>query len=511
MPASLHNGGLWGWSGGRDIEGHRTYTVELHVKTDDDSEGPAVVMQCPGLAVPGSIWIVGSDTDIWAWATPQMEVEPIRKGEPGYFWKVTQHFTTKPPSADKSRPYDADPIEDPLLEPQRVSGSFIEKTEEGQYDRFGSPIATSSHEGIRGAQNEWPSDGGDTISVEQNVADLELGLLSLMKNWVNDAPLWGLPARCIRFKSYTWDKKYYGASSYYYTRRLEFEANRSGFDRVLLDEGTKVLNGHWDIQGSGCTLNLTTSGGAITSATVNAGGTGYSVSATVTLEVTGGGGTGGFVNVTTNSSGVVTGVSSVANGGTGYSNTTGAATRAEAQGWVVDPINGVTPDPNNPSHFIRYQDPNGNLARVILDGNGRPYDPNKATSFTDDGTITPSGTAIPGSNTAGISAPSNVQASLRLNGSLPNTLHEYKVTALKAGGETTGSATASATTSGDLNTVRLTWDPVTGATGYRVYVDILGTFYRIATVSADVSTPGQIYVQKFQEGDLLLLGIPAIF
>jgi hypothetical protein len=60
--------------------------------------------------------------------------------------------------------------------------------------------------------------------------------------------------------------------------------------------------------GSGATMNITTSGGAITAATLVAGGTGYPASATIDLSITGGGGTGGIVAVTTNNQGVVVGL-----------------------------------------------------------------------------------------------------------------------------------------------------------------------------------------------------------
>src|SRR5262249_15560263 len=60
--------------------------------------------------------------------------------------------------------------------------------------------------------------------------------------------------------------------------------------------------------GSGATLSITTSGGVITGATLVNGGSGYPASATVDLAVTGGGGSGGIVAVTTDASGVVTGL-----------------------------------------------------------------------------------------------------------------------------------------------------------------------------------------------------------
>lgn len=40
--------------------------------------------------------------------------------------------------------------------------------------------------------------------------------------------------------------------------------------------------------------------------------------------------------------------------------------------WVLDNINGAAPDPNNPTHFIRFKDVTGENVRVILNGKGVP-------------------------------------------------------------------------------------------------------------------------------------------
>jgi hypothetical protein len=94
--------------------------------------------------------------------------------------------------------------------------------------------------------------------------------------------------------------------------------------------------------GNGATVTFAVTAGVISSVTATpaAGGSGYPPSSTFNLPVTGGGGMGGFVQATTNSSGVVTAFAflpGITSGGTGYSNTTGAAT-----GGVV--LGTTTPD-----------------------------------------------------------------------------------------------------------------------------------------------------------------------
>ena len=84
-------------------------------------------------------------------------------------------------------------------------------------------------------------------------------------------------------------------------------------------------------QGTGATVTFTVSGGGLNVVTTlpATGGTGYPASSTVNLLVTGGGGTYGIVQGTTNGSGIITAFNATpVMIGTGYSGTTGAATSA---------------------------------------------------------------------------------------------------------------------------------------------------------------------------------------
>jgi hypothetical protein len=93
-------------------------------------------------------------------------------------------------------------------------------------------------------------DGGrDQVVIEQNVADLELPLCTSLRNKLNDDVLWDLVARRVKFSDFAWEELWYGTCIYYYKRIFTFDIRNDPedlFDRTLLDEGTKVLNGHWD-------------------------------------------------------------------------------------------------------------------------------------------------------------------------------------------------------------------------------------------------------------------------
>lgn len=276
------------WSGGVDDEGHRTYKIAFLVR-GLIGDGPADVYTTPGLPPIGSTWAFGNDIDLWAWRRPNADIKPHdqKDGEGHKFWTIDLTYSTKPLSTSKC--VDAK-IEDPLLQPQEVSGSFVKEKVEAILDRFGRPIVNSAHEQLRGAQVEF-EEGYDQIRIKQNVPLLQLALFTGMRNTLNSSSLWGMPARTIRLSNATWEKKYYGQCDVYYTRTFEFDINSRGWDRDYLDEGTKVLNGVWD-------------------------------------------------------------------------KTTGQ--------WVLKDIAGEAPDPKDPRHFIRFTDRQGNLARVVLDGAGKP-------------------------------------------------------------------------------------------------------------------------------------------
>lgn len=307
------------WAMARDSEGHREYVIKFQIIANP-ADGPAVVLNTPGLPLPGSPWQFDNDFDPWAYCLPTMRLTPRLTKEPNTTWDAEFTFSTKPP--DKQRCQD-DKIEDPLLEPAKISGTFTKDKEEIYFDRFNKPVTSSSHEQFRGPQIEFDV-SSPQINIEQNLPSFTQAavLPYLMRDTVNHIPMWGFPRRSIRLSNASWERKYHGRCYKYFTRKLEFEVRmeaipatlyvgnqytgwvqgakalpvpitlqRSAWDRELLDEGTKVLNGRWD--------------------------------------------------------------------------------RATGN-WIVVNINGEPPNKNNPNHFMRFKDRNGENARVILNGSGLP-------------------------------------------------------------------------------------------------------------------------------------------
>jgi hypothetical protein len=223
------------WSLTRDDDGHRTYKIKWLVEAASPNEGPALIANATGLPAIGSTWAFASDVDAWAFCWPNLKVAPVLTKEKSGYWTVENIFTTKP----LNRCQDSS-IENPINEPDRISGSFVKYTQEAVQDKDGEALVNSAHEQYRGQVVEVDFNR-PTVQVEKNLLTLPLSTFAPMIDTVNDAALWGLPARCVKLSNASWQRKLYGTCSYYYTVGYEFDINYNTFDKQVLDEGTMVL------------------------------------------------------------------------------------------------------------------------------------------------------------------------------------------------------------------------------------------------------------------------------
>lgn len=298
-----------------DDDGFKEYTIVYRLEGDDKRDGPNQALLTAGLPLPGSMYNLGNDIDPWAFCKPNTRVTEVEPVEGGRFFLIEKYFTTRPINRCHTTS-----VSNPLLEPQKVSGGFTRFTEEATKDRFGVKIMTSSFELIRGPQVEFDN-SRPTVRIEQNVPFLGLTMLATMRDTVNDRPLWGMPARCIKLSGVTWNYLYYGQCLVYAKRVLDFEINTDTWDRSVLDEGTKALSGHWDPE------------------------------------------TGNYVLDPVRD----------APGGEWVP---GIWEPGIEENWVPDAGASPNPNKNNPSHFIRFKDKNGENARVLL-CDGIPFNPPK--------------------------------------------------------------------------------------------------------------------------------------
>lgn len=235
-------------SASRDEEGHRTYEITWHVQTELDTDGyldgPEELMRKWVLPAVGAPYALDNDYDPWAFCTPELTIAPhrdVEEGEPLNDWAITQKWTTKPMTRCNT-----EEIKNPLLEPFKLSGDFTHEQRSVAVDRFGKPLLHPNYQPITGPLVEqrysYP-----TINIEFNSPTLPLSTYVLLINKVNDAPLWGLPARCVRFIDAKWERVLYGVCFYYFKTTYTFEfdigdENYTGFDKPIPAEGTVALN-----------------------------------------------------------------------------------------------------------------------------------------------------------------------------------------------------------------------------------------------------------------------------
>lgn len=229
--------GIINWSGARNAEGHREYRITFRIESLH-SHGPQTISHTPGLPQIGSFWRYGTDNDPWAFCTPELKITPVLTQENNRWWDIEYRFSTMPmPRCN------ATTIDNPLHEPQRVSGSFIKNRRSTPWDADDKLIRTVSFEDVEVERDEsFP-----TLVIEQN--DLQLGIDTFTEkvNKINNHNLWGLSPRKVKLDNVTWERKIWGICTFYFTRRYEFSINFDTWDRDdIPHRGRKVINGKWD-------------------------------------------------------------------------------------------------------------------------------------------------------------------------------------------------------------------------------------------------------------------------
>ena len=222
----------------RDEDGHRTYNITWKLETDNDLDGPAMLYTYWPLPAVGSPYSLDNDYDPWAFCTPEATIAPapsIGEGDPVTVIHVTQTWTTKPMNRCNTAT-----IDNPLLEPYQLSGDFVHEQREASIDRFGEPLLHPNFQPITGPLVEtkysYPS-----INITFNSPVLPLSTYVLLINKVNDAPLWNLPVRTIRFIDAKWERLLYGVCFYYYRTTYTFEFDIEGFDPKIPAAGSTYL------------------------------------------------------------------------------------------------------------------------------------------------------------------------------------------------------------------------------------------------------------------------------
>lgn len=496
------NGGPRTWSLRSDDLAHRDYTVVYRVKVDSRFDGPAVARTAPGLPSPGDSWNIDNDSDPLAKCTNRYEVVPVHdEGEPNHYFDLTFTFTTRSFGLCSE-----EIVTDPLDLPQRISGSFVRTSKEATVDRFGNPIVSSSHEPIRGPEVEFDF-GHMTVRIEQNSPTLDLGLCNQMMNTLNRYPLWGLPRRTIKLSEFDWDKRYRENCSAYYVRVFVFEIK---FDWRMLPENELLILLATDPLVSEVLAEVSVTplfNEAPDQTALREALLANAIQSNIKSLLPN-------VEVETWDRDVLDSGYKVLNGHWGVS---GADDDEKVGAWVLDPVNpGVTPavlpNPANPAHFIRFTDPAGNYIKTPLNGFGLPFDPDVVpTEFYDTGLAPALPIVPPEDDESGLGPPANPSLDLFGGGFLIPIAWHWAITTMSDSGESTVSAPTAIVIGRTSRAVRIQWDEVTGATGYRVYRRRDAgddDWHLIGQVGAG-GTQGVRHIEKYDESDFLKLGIPA--
>ncbi len=249
MPDIIGKQTRWGMSrssgGNNNADVYRDYKIAWKIK-GEIGDGPNLALyNTPGLPSPGAPWFFDNDDDPYAFCTFDAEVRALQvKDEAHEFWEIEQTFSNRPQGRCQDFQFDF-----PWLEPPRISGTFTRYTEQGLHDRFGIPITYSSFEPIGGSYNEWDANRPQ-VRIEQNVQELELNLLLSFIDTVNIDNLWGFSRRTVKLSAISWEKLYLGSCQPYYKRIFEFDINLDTWDRDVPDQGTKVLRGKFNQDGT---------------------------------------------------------------------------------------------------------------------------------------------------------------------------------------------------------------------------------------------------------------------
>lgn len=234
MAGKILPGRYKNWNLSRDDVGHRTYKITHCVKALVD-DGPQVVLNTPGLPQIGDFWSFDNDLDFAAFCTPNIKITPQTPNEPNEIWFVENTFTTR----DSQRCQDQS-IENPLLEPPRISGGSIKYTKPARRDRFGKLIKSSSNEFLKGSELEF-DDNRPQVKIGLNLAFLNLGLLADFMDKLNDRPLWELGPRKVKLSAAPWSRNYFGLCFLYYSIDMTFDINFDTFDIKIPDHGNVCL------------------------------------------------------------------------------------------------------------------------------------------------------------------------------------------------------------------------------------------------------------------------------
>lgn len=188
----------------------RTYSSVYQVETNSRTDGPAVVLNAPGLptyraAFPG---------DGGSYAV-KISAKHKRSDSSYLWWHVTVDYSSI--AVDEDEPTQND---DPLTKPVEWSGSFVQFQEPVVRDNTNQPVVNTAGDAFVPPPMRdvsYPS-----IVAVKNYASVNLAFWSSYSDAVNSDTFLGLEPRKVRVRSIEWDERFRGNSTPYYQVRFTF-------------------------------------------------------------------------------------------------------------------------------------------------------------------------------------------------------------------------------------------------------------------------------------------------
>lgn len=214
----------YNWTKDTGEEGDETYTVNWKVNTTLALDGPDVAWTAAGLPVPGSSLSIGNTSNPWAFYQNKGSAKLLKADSNRKLWDLTTVFSTKP-----IKRCSAGKVDDPLLEPHRVKGTFNRVMEEQLKDKDGNPIENSAQQRFKGATVQIPR-ARPVVELEMNVAWINLAWMAEYADAVNSNTQWGQAVRTIKCTVGPWERVLYGTCCYYFVVRFTFELRYETWD-----------------------------------------------------------------------------------------------------------------------------------------------------------------------------------------------------------------------------------------------------------------------------------------
>lgn len=213
---------------GVDGEGNRTYGVTWAIWTDVATVGPIAVRNALGLTY-SSYYQFYDEQDLGAFFDG-VDVQGINLDQSGRLRRyATVKYTTRP----KKRCDEAQ-IDNPLLQPEKRSGSFAQFQTPLVKDIFGAAYTNAAGHPLFDAVKD---DSRPSLVIQKNFPLSHLPVLWSYRDAVNIDTFYGKPKRQWKVMRIAWDEVFLGTCASYAAVTLEFQHDPDMWDFEHVNAG----------------------------------------------------------------------------------------------------------------------------------------------------------------------------------------------------------------------------------------------------------------------------------